>query len=178
MTGTNSSRAYQIRETTRRVELARRFSRQNRMVEGCKGYSSTYGSAMRPLTLGLGANPCVESIGDIDVVRKKWDDVDAVCTWAVNCFSAGNDVSGIVLTASRMNHSCLPNVHHHFNTALGRLTVHALRDIKSGEEIETSYGHLLPQKTSPEGARAGLRFRVCLHSMPGHRVRPCKQPKT
>lgn len=38
-----------------------------------------------------------------------------------------------------MNHSCVPNVYHTWNENLGRLTVHALRDIKAGEEILTTY---------------------------------------
>jgi len=38
-----------------------------------------------------------------------------------------------------MNHSCAPNVFHRHNYLLRRLTIHALRDIRPGEEIYTSY---------------------------------------
>lgn len=40
---------------------------------------------------------------------------------------------------SRINHSCLPNVHHCWNNFLGAETVHAVRDILEGEEILTTY---------------------------------------
>ncbi|KAL2042800.1 hypothetical protein N7G274_004559 [Stereocaulon virgatum] len=58
-----------------------------------------------------------------------------------NSFSADAG-SAIVYEASRMNHSCTPNVYHNWNAALGErgeLTVHAIRDILPGEEILTSY---------------------------------------
>lgn len=41
--------------------------------------------------------------------------------------------------AARMNHACTPNVFHRFNANINRLTIHALRDIKPGEEIFTAY---------------------------------------
>ena len=55
-----------------------------------------------------------------------------------NSFSAGEG-SAIVFDASRMNHSCTPNVYHNWNAGLGALTVHAIRDVETGEEIVTSY---------------------------------------
>jgi hypothetical protein len=58
-----------------------------------------------------------------------------------NSFSADAG-SAIVYQASRMNHSCTPNVYHNWNAGLGdrgELTVHAIRDISPGEEILTSY---------------------------------------
>jgi len=67
------------------------------------------------------------------------DIVDAMCIWATNSFPAGRDAGGIFMTAARMNHSCIANVSHTFNEALGTLTVHAARDIKAGEEFEISY---------------------------------------
>jgi len=41
--------------------------------------------------------------------------------------------------AARFNHSCLPNVYHRYNPNIDRLTIHALRDIRHGEEICTAY---------------------------------------
>lgn len=48
---------------------------------------------------------------------------------------------------SRMNHSCVPNVFDHYNPALQRLTSHAIRDIKAGEQLFSHYIDLLmPRK--------------------------------
>jgi hypothetical protein len=41
--------------------------------------------------------------------------------------------------AARFNHSCSPNVYHRYNPDIDRLTIHALRDIRPGEEICTAY---------------------------------------
>ena len=75
-------------------------------------------------------------------------DVTAISTWAVNSFSAGDEASGIFQTACRINHSCLPNVCHCWNPILQQLTVHAVRDIKAGEELHTTYinGACRPKK--------------------------------
>ena len=55
-----------------------------------------------------------------------------------NAFAA-KDGWVICLEASRINHSCLPNVHHCWNPYLDALTVHATRDIRKGEEILITY---------------------------------------
>ncbi|KAK4176680.1 set domain-containing 5 [Triangularia setosa] len=46
---------------------------------------------------------------------------------------------GLFLEASRINHSCRPNAQNTWNANIGRLTIHALRDIKEGEEITITY---------------------------------------
>lgn len=48
-------------------------------------------------------------------------------------------VSADPVQAARVNHSCAPNVFHRFNANISSITMHALRDIKPGEEILTSY---------------------------------------
>ena len=55
-----------------------------------------------------------------------------------NSFAADGG-SVVVTQASRINHSCTPNVYHNWNAASNALTVHAVRDIEPGEEILTSY---------------------------------------
>ena len=75
----------------------------------------------------------------------KEEDVNAfvhvMAVYEVNSFPA-DDGSILCPEASRMNHSCLPNVHHSWNKSRRCLTVHALRDIAAGEEIQTSYVEL------------------------------------
>ena len=55
-----------------------------------------------------------------------------------NAFEAG-DESAVCPEISRINHSCLPNVHHCWNSTIGAETVHATRDIVKGEEILITY---------------------------------------
>lgn len=47
--------------------------------------------------------------------------------------------SGIFPLYSRVNHSCVPNIHNSYNPNIQRLTTYALRDIAAGEQIFTSY---------------------------------------
>lgn len=42
-------------------------------------------------------------------------------------------------TLGRLNHSCVPNVYHAWNTKLGQATLHALCDIKEGEQLCITY---------------------------------------
>ena len=44
--------------------------------------------------------------------------------------------------ASRVNHPCLPNVYHCWNKSIGGQTVHAVKDIATGEEILTTYAKI------------------------------------
>lgn len=46
---------------------------------------------------------------------------------------------GLFLEASRINHSCKHNAQNTWNEGIGRLTIHALRDIETGQEITISY---------------------------------------
>lgn len=46
---------------------------------------------------------------------------------------------GIFPIFSRINHSCSPNAFHEYNKILKQLTVHALRDIKAGDQIFITY---------------------------------------
>lgn len=47
--------------------------------------------------------------------------------------------SGLFLTYSRINHSCVPNAYNMWNSNTNRQTVHAGRDIKAGQQIFVSY---------------------------------------
>lgn len=60
-----------------------------------------------------------------------------------NCARVGADDtgedSGLFLLYSRINHSCSPNAHAHYNGTTERLTVHATRDIEAGEQVFAQY---------------------------------------
>ncbi|KAK1749818.1 SET domain-containing protein 5 [Echria macrotheca] len=58
-----------------------------------------------------------------------------------NALPLGHKASegGIFLEASRINHSCKNNAENTWNKTLGKLTIHAVRDIQPGEEITISY---------------------------------------
>lgn len=57
-----------------------------------------------------------------------------------NCFFGKSAEQNFLCpTASRFNHSCLPNVRHNFSEQY--LRIYALRDIKSGIELCTTYSH-------------------------------------
>lgn len=51
----------------------------------------------------------------------------------------GSYGSGVFPLYSRINHSCVPNVHNSYNPGLQRLIVYSIRDIAAGEQITTSY---------------------------------------
>ncbi|KAL1860738.1 hypothetical protein VTK73DRAFT_7197 [Phialemonium thermophilum] len=52
---------------------------------------------------------------------------------------AGSYGCGVFPFYSRINHSCVPNVHNAYNAGIQRLTVYSTRDIGDGEQITTSY---------------------------------------
>jgi hypothetical protein len=52
-------------------------------------------------------------------------------------------------TVARINHSCAPNCHAHYCPASGSQVVHALREIRAGEELSISYFDM----TMPYAAR-------------------------
>lgn len=46
---------------------------------------------------------------------------------------------GIFVKASRLNHSCNPNAWYSWNDTIGQLNIHAVRNIRAGEEVTISY---------------------------------------
>ncbi|KAM3550899.1 hypothetical protein ARSEF4850_008126 [Beauveria asiatica] len=62
---------------------------------------------------------------------------------------------GLFALFSRINHSCVPNAYWTFNAAIERLTVHATRHIRVGEQITISY---IKDTIAPKIVRA-LRLR-------------------
>jgi hypothetical protein len=66
--------------------------------------------------------------------------------------------SAVIPEASRMNHSCTPNVYHCWNETINQLTVHAIRDIKAGEEILTCYINVCGKTTDRQSKLARWGF--------------------
>lgn len=99
----------------------------------------------------------VSSSGTIDEDDLKA--IDQLCATAIrrlvvfhtNCVGVTgldpNPGNGVFETFSRLNHACNPNTARHFNLALGKLTVHAVRQVAKGEELTTSYIDV-PARTS------------------------------
>lgn len=50
-----------------------------------------------------------------------------------------NSFGDVFLLGSRINHSCLPNIHFAYNPVLEKETFHAIRDIIAGEELTITY---------------------------------------
>ena len=92
-----------------------------------------------------------DSLDDDDIEELVAEQVRVMRTFAANNFATGQGLS-VFETISRLNHSCVNNVHHSYNPNLQKQTVHAVRDIQPGEELCTTYlgGHgsyyLRPQR--------------------------------
>jgi hypothetical protein len=87
--------------------------------------------------LPLNASPDIVRTWDMMKVRT------AKCK-SVNSIFYANSVStspgaAIFLTASRVNHSCVPNASYHFNNDTNKLEVRVVRDVAAGEELFISY---------------------------------------
>ena len=54
---------------------------------------------------------------------------------------------GLFPEASRINHSCRHNSQNTWNENIGRLTIHALRDIEEGEEVTITYLAIMSEYT-------------------------------
>ncbi|KAL1956436.1 hypothetical protein VTO42DRAFT_7323 [Malbranchea cinnamomea] len=54
-------------------------------------------------------------------------------------FGSSGASGGIFPRAARINHSCMPNCQNVWNQNLGKLTIHAFKDIEEGEEITIAY---------------------------------------
>ena len=65
-------------------------------------------------------------------------------TFGANSFGMGTtaqnqEIHGIFLQSSRLNHSCVPNAHFAWNRTSQRLTVHAIENIPRDNEILVNY---------------------------------------
>ena len=71
------------------------------------------------------------------------DDVsatDVVRIFDANCFNIGTH-SAVFFTATRFNHSCLPNTYYSWNAPHNKIELHAMVDVPRGEELTICYCH-------------------------------------
>ena len=70
---------------------------------------------------------------------KLWQQLTKVERDAIGIYDANSFDVGVYHLPSRINHSCIPNVHYEYNPAIQRGTYHAVRDIEEGEGLLISY---------------------------------------
>jgi len=83
-------------------------------------------------------DPFNRGVGGEGVEAAVAEHIRVMSIFACNNFSVPCGLA-VFETASRLNHSCVPNVHHFFNPTLQQQFVHALRDIAPDEELSASY---------------------------------------
>lgn len=105
-----------------------------------------------------------ETLNQEDIDEMVLQQVRVMGTFAANNFATGRGLS-VFETSARLNHSCVPNVHHSFNPTLQKQTVHAVRDIFPGEELLTTYlggeGSYIVSVQRKEILRQGYGF-ICM----------------
>lgn len=81
------------------------------------------------------------TIGNIDDEEVLAGHVKVMSIFAANDFVLADQIGvGVFANASRINHSCVPNVHFTNNGQLiNKETVHTARDIEKGEELLATY---------------------------------------
>ena len=70
---------------------------------------------------------------------KRWEELADWERKVIGIYDANSFEVGVYFLPSRINHSCIPNVHYELNPAIQRGTFHSLRDIERGEELYISY---------------------------------------
>lgn len=75
---------------------------------------------------------CPDRSADIHVT-------DVMSIFEANCFNVGHSAA-VFLTATRFNHSCLPNTYYSWSETRGEIVLHAMIDVARGEEMTICYG--------------------------------------
>ncbi|KAI4754154.1 SET domain-containing protein [Aureobasidium sp. EXF-3400] len=115
---------------------------------------------------------CDEDIGDaFDDLVKKYE--DAYSRFETNRFTlrypdGSPNKLGVFPNAARFNHSCSPNVYHRYNPNIDRLTIHALRDIRPGEEICTAYIDICHDTAERRRVLQHWGFECCCEACEAH----------
>ncbi|KAF2868037.1 TPR domain protein [Massariosphaeria phaeospora] len=69
---------------------------------------------------------------------QKWQEIPELHR-KVLAISAANAFGNVFFLGSRINHSCIPNIHFAYNPMLEKETFHAIRDIAAQEELTITY---------------------------------------
>ncbi|KAF2269771.1 SET domain-containing protein [Lojkania enalia] len=70
-----------------------------------------------------------------------------ISIFQTNCMEMGNGAA-VFVHASRFNHSCNPNANFTWNHQIEKETIHAIKDIKAGEQITLSYCDMTHDKAT------------------------------
>ena len=73
----------------------------------------------------------------------RWDDIhmtDVMRIFEANCFNIGNRAA-MFLTATRFNHSCVPNTYYSWNENRSEIVFQVMIDISENEEMTICYGN-------------------------------------
>ena len=71
-------------------------------------------------------------------MEQTWQEISELHRKVLSIYAA-NAFGSVFLLGSRINHSCLPNIHFAYNPKLKRETFHAIRNITPGEELTIMY---------------------------------------
>lgn len=68
-----------------------------------------------------------------------WQNIPQTDRIVLEIHAANSFGEGVFLLGSRINHSCIPNVHFAWNATIQKETFHAIRHITAGEELTIMY---------------------------------------
>lgn len=94
---------------------------------------------LEQVSIALLLDPTDDSLDEDDINELIADQVRVMSIFSVNNYLIPPNGLGVYATGSRLNHSCVPNVHHSYNPTLKHMTVYAVRDIEPGEQLYTTY---------------------------------------
>jgi hypothetical protein len=83
------------------------------------------------------ASPEYKSAAEREL-EQSWEQIPQLHRKVLEIYAA-NAFGGVFLLSSRINHSCIPNLHFAYNPELLKETFHAIRDITAGEELTIMY---------------------------------------
>lgn len=99
--------------------------------------------------------------------------IGIVKTNALPC-GPNSATGGVYPTVCLINHSCVPNAHHSWNSDLECETIHAVRYIEAGEEITISYDNGSPSGERHAHLKKAFGFdcscSLCSLPLPGLRI--------
>lgn len=107
-------------------------------------------------------DPNDDSMDEDDIEEMVADQIRVMKIFSVNNFRLPPYDLGVFAKSSRLNHSCVPNVHHSYNPVLKRNTIFAVKDIKHDEELCITYlggeGHYYVRAQRVEFLRSNYGF--------------------